>query len=230
MSLLELDAVCSGYGGSQVLHDVTIDVATGEAVCLLGRNGVGKTTMTRTLMGFIRMQGGEIRFDGSVISGIPTHRIARAGIGYVPQGRDVFGKLTVRENLEIAAKHFGQVPDHLYDFFPVLGRRKTQRAGTMSGGEQQQLAIARALATDPQLLVLDEPSEGIQLSIVMDIRRILKELRTELQLSILLIEQDLDFALDVADRGFVMEKGRIVATGAPDDLRHSEAVEMYLMI
>lgn len=230
MSLLEFDAVSAGYSGSQVLNEVTLDVRAGEAVCLLGRNGVGKTTMTRTLMGFIRVMRGEIRFDSSVISGIPTYRIARAGIGYVPQGRDVFAKLTVRENLEIAARIVGDVPDHLYDFFPVLGRRKAQRAGTMSGGEQQQLAIARALATDPRLLVLDEPSEGIQLSIVTDLRRILKELRTELNLSILLIEQDLDFALDVADRGFVMEKGHIVATGTPDELRRSEAVETYLMI
>jgi branched-chain amino acid transport system ATP-binding protein len=230
VSLLELDGVCSGYGGSQVLHDVSIDVGGGEAVCLLGRNGVGKTTMTRTLMGFIRLRGGEIRFDGSVISGKPTHRIARAGVGYVPQGRDVFGRLTVEENLMIASRDLGHVPPHLYDFFPVLGRRRSQRAGTMSGGEQQQLAIARALATEPKLIVLDEPSEGVQLSIVTDIGRILKELRNELRLSILLIEQDLDFALDVADRGFVMEKGRIVATGQPEELRHSDAVETYLMI
>jgi urea ABC transporter ATP-binding protein UrtE len=213
-----------------VLHDVTIDVGRGEAVCLLGRNGVGKTTMTRTLMGFIRLRGGQIRFDGSVISGLATYRIARAGIGYVPQGRDVFARLTVEENLQIASPGAGRVPEHLYEFFPVLARRRSQRAGTMSGGEQQQLAIARALATGPQLLVLDEPSEGIQLSIVMDIRRILKEMRSELDLSILLIEQDLDFALDVADRGYVMDKGHVVAAGRPDDLRHSDAVETYLMI
>ena len=230
MSLLEVDAVCSGYGGSQVLHEVTFDVAAGEAVCLLGRNGVGKTTMVRTLMGFIRLRGGRVRFGGEVISGLATHRIARAGIGYVPQGREVFGNLTVSENLEIATLSHGANHDHLYDLFPVLGRRRKQRAGTMSGGEQQQLAIARALAPRPQLLVLDEPSEGIQLSIVMDIRLILKQLQRDLKISVMLIEQDLDFALDVADRGYVMEKGHIVATGTSDELRRSEAVDTYLLI
>jgi urea transport system ATP-binding protein len=226
---LVVDNLDAGYGESHVLHSVSLEVREGEAVCLLGRNGVGKSTLVQALVGLISPMGGTIHFGGEDITREPTYRIARRGIGYVPQGREVFGSLTVEENLRLAQGSRGGRHD-VYDFFPRLAERRAQRAGTMSGGEQQQLAIARALMTDPKIIILDEPSEGIQINIVMQIRELLKQLSSELGLAILLIEQDLDFALDVGERGYVMEKGRIVTQGTADDLRNSEALETFLVI
>jgi branched-chain amino acid transport system ATP-binding protein len=228
--LLEVDNLSAGYAQSAVLHSVSIGVDAGEAVSLLGRNGVGKTTLVKTIMGLIKPRGGAVRFDGADISGARTHRIARSGIAYVPQGREVFAGLSVEENLVLGMGGRRKVPPYIYEVFPILERRARQKAGTMSGGEQQQLAIARALVADPKLVVLDEPSEGIQLTAVRMVRETLNRLRAELGLSILLVEQDLEFALDVGERGYVMEKGEIVAAGTRDELRDSDVVELYLTV
>jgi urea ABC transporter ATP-binding protein UrtE len=228
--LLQVDGLSSGYGQSQVVHSVSLDIGPSEAICLLGRNGVGKTTLVKTIMGLLRATSGTVMFDGRDLTNAPTHRIARAGIGYVPQGRDVFGALTVEENLVVALGRRTAVPPDILDLFPVLGRRLRQKAGTLSGGEQQQLAIARALVTEPKLLILDEPSEGIQRSIILEIRALLHRLRDELGLSVLIIEQDLEFALDVGERGYVLEKGHIVTSGTRQELRHADVVEVYLAV
>ena len=228
--LLQVDGLSSGYGQSQVVHSVSLDIGSGEAICLLGRNGVGKTTLVKTVMGLLRATSGTVTFDGRDLTNAPTYRIARAGIGYVPQGRDVFGGLTVEENLVVALGRRIPVPPDLLDLFPVLGRRLRQKAGTLSGGEQQQLAIARALVTKPKLLILDEPSEGIQRSIILEIRALLHRLQDELELSVLIIEQDLEFALDVGERGYVLEKGHIVTSGTRHELRHADVVEVYLAV
>lgn len=228
--LLQVDGLSSGYGQSQVVHSVSLDIGPAEAICLLGRNGVGKTTLVKTIMGLLRATSGTVTFDGRDLTNAPTYRIARAGIGYVPQGRDVFGALTVEENLLVALGRRTPVPPDLLDLFPVLGRRLRQKAGTLSGGEQQQLAIARALVTKPKLLILDEPSEGIQRSIILEIRALLHRLRDELGLSVLIIEQDLEFALDVGERGYVLEKGHIVTSGTRHELRHADVVEVYLAV
>jgi urea ABC transporter ATP-binding protein UrtE len=228
--LLDVNGLSAGYGDSQVIHSVSLQIGAGEAICLLGRNGVGKSTLVKTIMGLLPASSGSVSFDGRDITNAATYRIARAGIGYVPQGRDVFAGLTVEENLIVALGRRAPVPADVLDLFPVLGRRLRQKAGTMSGGEQQQLAIARALVTEPKLLILDEPSEGIQRSIILEIRAVLHRLRREYGLSVLIIEQDLEFALDVGDRGYVLEKGHIVTAGTRDELRHADVVELYLAV
>jgi urea transport system ATP-binding protein len=228
--MLVVENLDAGYGESHVLHAVSLEIGEGEPVCLLGRNGVGKTTLVKSLMGLLAPMRGSVRLDGEELVGLPTHVISRRGIGYVPQGREVFGSLTVEDNLRLARGKRGDIPSEIHELFPILTDRRYQRAGTMSGGEQQQLAIARALMTEPRLLILDEPSEGVQINIVLQIRELLQRLSTELGVAILLIEQDLDFALDVGARGYVMEKGRIVATGTREELRHSEVVETYLVV
>lgn len=230
MTLLEVDGVTAGYAESQVLHSVSLRLEDGEAVCILGRNGVGKTTLAKSIMGLLPSRAGNIRFEDREITRWPTHQIARAGIAYVPQGREIFGGLTVEENLLLGMGGRKKIPSSVCEMFPILEQRRRQRAGTMSGGEQQQLAIARALVSDPKVLILDEPSEGIQVSTVLALREILRRLCQELGLAILLVEQDLEFALDVGERGYVMEKGRIVASGTRDELRHSEVVELFLTI
>jgi urea ABC transporter ATP-binding protein UrtE len=228
--LLAVDNLSSGYADSRVLHSVSLEVGEGEAVCILGRNGVGKTTLVKSIMGLLRASAGSITFAGNEITRRPTHEIARAGIAYVPQGREIFGRLTVEENLILGISDKREVFARVYEMFPILEKRRTQRAGTMSGGEQQQLAIGRALVSNPRLVILDEPSEGIQLSTVLALREMLTRLREDLGIAILLVEQDLEFALDVAQRGYVMEKGEIVSAGSREDLRHSEVVELYLTI
>lgn len=233
-SLLDVDGVCGGYGGEQVLQGVTFKMKPGEIVAIIGRNGVGKSTLMRTLTGLLAPSDGAIRFNGVDITREPANVRALRGIGYIPQGRDVFPDLTVRENLlvgEVAGQ--GREPpdyDTIYRFFPILKERERQRAGTLSGGQQQQLAIARAMIGHPSLMLLDEPSEGIQPSIIKDISRNVRELNAQTGVAVLLVEQNLDLIVSMAQRGYVMEKGRIVASLGPDEIRSREAVRAYLTI
>ncbi|MBA3902977.1 MAG: urea ABC transporter ATP-binding subunit UrtE [Rhodocyclaceae bacterium] len=204
------------YGGSHILRDVSFDAAPGKVTALLGRNGVGKTTLLKCLMGLVPAAAGSIRFGGEDITRQPSHVRVRAGIGYVPQGREIFPRLTVHENLlmGLATKPRGTpIPQRIFDMFPVLGQMLRRRGGDLSGGQQQQLAIGRALAFSPRLLILDEPTEGIQPSIIKDIERAIRALAEEGSMAILLVEQYYDFARSLADHYLVMERGEIVKRG-----------------
>jgi urea transport system ATP-binding protein len=231
-ALLSVEALDVGYGQGRICQRVTLDIGPGEAVSLLGRNGVGKTTLLRGILCLGVVHTGRCRFDGCDISRLSTPAIARRGIGYVPQGRELFPDLSVRDNLRMGTViHRGRpgpIPRQVFDFFPILKERLDQRAGTLSGGEQQMAAIARALAGEPRLLLLDEPTEGIQPTIVQHLREVLQYIRAEAGLSLLVVEQNLDFALAVTTRGYVMEKGRIVARGTTEELRGEDVVRAYL--
>ena len=223
--MLSVQGLNVSYGDSQVLWDVQLQVPPGQVVCLLGRNGVGKTTFLKTLMGLLRPWAGVITFNGKAITTLSPDRRARLGIGYVPQGRDIFPDLTVLENLRIGGvargEKNGTIPEEIFQLFPVLQDMLTRKGGVLSGGQQQQLAIARALITRPALLLLDEPTEGIQPSIILEIEQVIRRLKDTGQISILLIEQYVDFARRLADYVYVMEKGSIVLEGKiqeiPDD-------------
>lgn len=219
--LLNLRTISSAYGKSQVLWDVAFDLNKGDSVTILGRNGVGKTTLLKTIMGQLPCTGGHVYWNGKEVTGLKAHQRSRAGIGFVPQGRHVFPHLTVRENLEVGLAALARpgftgpkkVPDMVFELFPKLSEIAERKAGVLSGGEQQQLAIGRALAGQPQLLLLDEPTEGIQPNIVQQIEEALRRVRKELGVAILIVEQNLDFAWSFADRYFVMQRGRIVKDG-----------------
>jgi branched-chain amino acid transport system ATP-binding protein len=212
------------YGESHILHGVTVEVGAGEAVALLGRNGVGKTTLIRSVCGFTPPRAGAIRLDGRAIHRLAAHRIARAGVALVPQGRRIFAPLTVNENLALGARRGPWTRERVFDLFPRLAERALQRGGTLSGGEQQMLAIARALMTNPRLILLDEPSEGLAPIIVREIARVLGQL-AQGGLSVLLVEQNVPLALRVAGRVYVMNKGQIVYQGAPSELSANEDVK-----
>jgi urea transport system ATP-binding protein len=204
------------YGGSHILRDVAFELPAGKVTVLLGRNGVGKTTLLRALMGLIPTATGKVEFDGRDLTRARPDARARAGIGYVPQGREIFARLTVGENLEMGLATRGRgasVPAHVFEMFPVLREMLRRRGGDLSGGQQQQLAIGRALAMRPKLLILDEPTEGIQPSIIKDIERAIRSLAATGELAILLVEQYYDFARSLADQYLVMERGEIVARG-----------------
>ena len=222
--MLEVDGIHTYYGDSHILHGVSLRVAAGEAVALLGRNGAGKTTMIRSIVGFTPPRDGRIVFDGESIHRWPAHRIARRGLALVPQGRRIFAPLTVRENLMLGARAAGWSLERVFGVFPRLRERAEQSGGTLSGGEQQMLAIARALLTNGRLLLLDEPSEGLAPLIVREIGRVVKGLKGE-RLSILLVEQNYHLALQVADRVYVMNKGQIVYEGTPAGLEANEDVK-----
>jgi urea transport system ATP-binding protein len=209
------------YGGSHILRDVTFDLPPGEVTVLLGRNGVGKTTLLRTLMGLVPARSGEVRFGASDLTHARPDERARAGIGYVPQGREIFPRLTVAENLEMGLATRGRgakLPPRILELFPVLSQMMGRRGGDLSGGQQQQLAIGRALAMGPKLLILDEPTEGIQPSIIKDIERAIRSLAAGGELAILLVEQYYDFARSLAGQYLVMERGEIIARGAGADM------------
>ena len=209
------------YGGSHILRDVSFDAQLGRITVLLGRNGVGKTTLLKSLMGLIPIKTGSIEFDGKAIQKATPYERARAGIGFVPQGREIFARLTVEENLRmgLASKSASTpIPPELYELFPVLKQMLNRRGGDLSGGQQQQLAIARALAAKPKLLILDEPTEGIQPSIIKDIGRVIRMLADRGDMAIILVEQYYDFAAELADDYLVMERGEFIARGAGKDM------------
>ena len=229
--MLTVERVDVAYGESQVLWSVDLSVPATSVVCLMGRNGVGKTTLLRALMGLLPARSGRVTFDGADISGWSTDRRARAGIGYVPQGREIFPHLTVAENLRMSLLGCGRASalDDALDLFPQLRELLSRKGGVLSGGEQQMLAIGRALLTRPKVLMLDEPTEGIQPSIILEIEDALRRIRTELGLAVLLVEQYLDFAERLADAYVIMAKGAVVAAGATRDLR-PETVKRYLAV
>ncbi|WP_298220121.1 urea ABC transporter ATP-binding subunit UrtE [Halothiobacillus sp.] len=220
--MLTLNAVNQYYGGSHILNDISLSIDAGELVCLLGRNGVGKTTLMRSIMGMVGINSGDIRFDEKELAKSSTEQRARAGIGYVPEGREIFPLLTVEENLKLALAgrrdKVRKITAQIYDLFPVLQEMRHRRGGDLSGGQQQQLAIGRALVLDPKILLLDEPTEGIQPNIVHEIGEVLRRLNQELGLAVLLVEQKLPFARQVADQFVIMERGAIQATGAMSTL------------
>ncbi|MET7246804.1 ABC transporter ATP-binding protein [Methylobacterium sp. EM32] len=232
-ALLQVSGLWAHYGGTPILQGVDLAVGRGEIVSIIGRNGVGKTTTMRCLIGLIRASQGMIRLDGRDLAGLPAEARARLGVGYIPQGRDVFPRLTVAENLAVGLLIGGpagrKLTDLVYGYFPRLAERRGQLAGTMSGGEQQQLAIGRALVGNPTLMLLDEPSEGVQPSIVQMIGRVLRAVRDELGTTIVFVEQNLDTILSVAERCYVMEKGRVTADLGRDALT-ADTVRRHLLI
>jgi len=214
--MLKVDQLNQYYGGSHILRGLSFDVPTGKVTTLLGRNGVGKTTLLKSLMGLVPTKTGTMHFDDHDITRAPSHTRVKAGIGYVPQGREIFPRLTVEENLRmgLATKSASaEIPARIFEMFPVLKQMMKRRGGDLSGGQQQQLAIGRALAAGPKLLILDEPTEGIQPSIIKDIERAIRTLVESGEMAILLVEQYYDFARSLADHYLVMERGEIVMRG-----------------
>ncbi len=219
--MLNIESVNQYYGGSHILRNVSLTLEKGKVLTLLGRNGVGKTTLLKALMGLVGIRSGSIALDGERIDTLRPDARARLGIGYVPQGREIFARLTVEENLRmgLATRRGGaRIPDDLFELFPVLGQMLRRRGGDLSGGQQQQLAIARALAAGPKLLVLDEPTEGIQPSIIKDIERVIRMLAGRGDMAILLVEQYYDFAKSLADSYAVMARGEVVKAGKGADM------------
>ncbi len=214
--MLKIENLHQAYGGSHILRGLSFEVKTGEVTTLLGRNGVGKTTLLKSLMGLVKTKEGSITFDGKDITHLPPHERVKAGIGYVPQGREIFPRLTVEENLlmGLATKPGGtKIPERIFEMFPVLKQMLHRRGGDLSGGQQQQLAIGRALAAGPKLLILDEPTEGIQPSIIKDIERAIRLLAQSGEMAILLVEQYYDFAESLADQYLLMERGEFIMRG-----------------
>jgi branched-chain amino acid transport system ATP-binding protein len=224
----------SGYGGKPVLQGIDMDVREGEIVAVIGRNGVGKSTLMKTLIGLLPPTEGTVVFKGADVSAMVAHRRARLGIGYVPQGRDVFPRMSVEENLKvgesIAGKARAQDYERVYATFPILAERRRQAAGTMSGGQQQQLAIGRVMISNPSLILLDEPSEGIQPSIVQDIARTIVDLNKRTNVTVIVVEQNIEMIRAMAQRCYVMDKGRIVAALTPQDLDDRDTVRRHLAV
>jgi urea transport system ATP-binding protein len=235
--MLSISGLQVYYKESRILNDVSLEIPPGQIVCLMGRNGVGKTTLLKTIMGVLKPRQGKITYDGADITREPPHNRARTGIGYVPQGRGIFPYLTVKENLLMGLEALPRnrqregldAIEEAYTTFPVLKTMEKRAAGTLSGGQQQQLAISRVLIRRPRLLLLDEPTEGIQPSIVEEIENLIISLREKGDLAVLLVEQFLDFALAVANYCYVMEKGHIVVEGDRDTLKR-EQISEYLAV
>ncbi|APW41903.1 urea ABC transporter ATP-binding subunit UrtE [Rhodoferax saidenbachensis] len=214
--MLSIKNINQYYGGSHILRDVSLEAEIGKVTVILGRNGVGKTTLLKSMMGLVPIKSGSIELDGKPIQKLTPYERARMGLGFVPQGREIFARLTVEENLRmgLAYKSAGmQIPTELFDLFPVLKQMLNRRGGDLSGGQQQQLAIARALAAGPKILILDEPTEGIQPSIIKDIGRVIRMLADRGNMAIVLVEQYYDFAQELADQYVVMERGAVLARG-----------------
>jgi urea transport system ATP-binding protein len=222
MPLLELTDVTVAYDQTPVLFGVNMAINKGEIACLLGRNGVGKTTLLRSVIGLNKVMSGGIVFDADEITKVPTFKRARYGISYIPQGREIIPYLSVLENLKLGfsanKRKLTKIPEEIFEFFPMLREHLSRQGGLLSGGQQQQLAIARGLLSDPQIMLLDEPTEGIQPSIVQEIESTLKRINQEKGITILVVEQKIDFAKKLAQKFFMMEKGKIVADGTTAEL------------
>lgn len=229
--MLQVKDYCVAYGQSEVIHDLNFEVKPREIVAVMGRNGMGKSTLMKSLIGMIPSSKGSVTLDGLELGGLRSHQRVEGGFGFVPQGRMIFSTMTVRENIETGLTSTGDkaIPPDLYELFPVLEEMKSRRGGNLSGGQQQQLAIARALASKPKTLLLDEPTEGIQPSIIREMARTLKNIRDTRGLSIVVSEQVLSFALDIADRVLVLEKGRIVHEDPRENLDEAK-VAAYLAV
>jgi urea transport system ATP-binding protein len=219
--ILQVEGLNQYYGGSHILRNLAFEARLGEVTVILGRNGVGKTTLLKSLMGVVPAKAGKVTLDGADITKVPSYERVKRGIGYVPQGREIFGRLTVEENLRMGLATMPgvtAVPAELFELFPVLKQMIGRRGGDLSGGQQQQLAIARALAAGPKLLMLDEPTEGIQPSIIKDIGRVIRMLADRKSMAIVLVEQYYDFAAELADQYLVMERGEVVQRGRGKDM------------
>lgn len=229
--MLEVRKLSAAYGQSQVLHGIDLTVQPGEIAVLVGRNGMGKSTLMKSLIGVMPVSTGQIVVDGVDVTSLPSHRRVARGLAYVPQGRQIFGAMTVKENIETGLVVTGKdyIPREILDLFPVLADFAKRRGGNLSGGQQQQLAIARALASDPKVLLLDEPTEGIQPSIIKDLSRVLRDIRSIRNICIVVCEQLLSFVLDVADRILVMEGGRIVHTDSREHVDEA-AIARFLAV
>jgi urea transport system ATP-binding protein len=229
--MFNVSGLASGYGQSEVIHQLDLKAAEGEIVAVMGRNGMGKTTLFKSLMGILPCRAGRVEINGTDIAKLAPYERVAHGIAYVPQGRMIFSSLTVLENIKAALPKsaHGIVPNEIYELFPVLDEMKSRKGGNLSGGQQQQLAIARALVTNPKVLLLDEPTEGIQPSIIKDIARSLKEIRNLRHLTIIVSEQVLSFTMEIADRLLVIEKGRFVLENRRDELDIAK-VSSYLSV
>lgn len=233
--MLKIENLHSSYGGSLILQGVDMEVSAGRIVALMGRNGVGKTTLLKSLVGLLPPRDGRVLLDGKEIVGLPPHQISNLGISYVPQGKGIFQSFSVYENLRLGVVKYKRkdrnIPQEIFDYFPILEKRKSQRAGSFSGGEQQMLAIARALVSNPRILLLDEPTEGIQPIIVDEIGRILVKINEEKGVTILIVEQNVDLIMDIAHDCFFMEKGRITDYCEKDHLRKDDSlITQYLAL
>jgi urea transport system ATP-binding protein len=227
--LLSIEGVNQYYGGSHILRNVSMQVQLGKITVVLGRNGVGKTTLLKSLMGVVPIRSGSIALQGNRLDALPSYERVRAGVGFVPQGREIFGRLTVEENLRMGLAYLPArtgIDPEVYELFPVLKQMLHRRGGDLSGGQQQQLAIARALLAKPKLLVLDEPTEGIQPSIIKDIGRVITMLAQRGTMGILLVEQYYDFAEELADHYVVMERGEVIAQGAGEDMQANKVRQL----
>jgi urea transport system ATP-binding protein len=220
--LLELSDVTVSYDQTPVLFGVNMAIEQGDIACILGRNGVGKTTLLRSVIGLNKVLSGHIVFDSGEITKVPTFKRARSGIAYIPQGREIIPYLSVIDNLKLgmsaAKKKLSKIPDEIFEFFPMLKQHLNRQGGLLSGGQQQQLAIARGLMSNPKIMLLDEPTEGIQPSIVQEIEATLRRINSEKGITVVVVEQKIDFARQLAQKFFIMEKGAIVASGDTDDL------------
>jgi len=232
-SILKISDLNQYYGESHTLWDVSLDISAGTCACLMGRNGMGKTTLLKSVMGLLPIESGKIEFDGEDIARLPADKRAHIGIGYVPQGREIFGQLTVEENLQIGLQARSDkkkvIPERIYELFPVLKEMLKRRGGDLSGGQQQQLAIGRALVIEPKLLILDEPCEGIQPNIVHQIGDVILKLNQEENLTVLLVEQKLPFARRVGKEFVIMNNGRNVANGKMEEL-NEDLIKQHLTV
>ncbi len=228
--MLDVQDLTLHYGHSQILNGISFTANPGEVTCVMGTNGVGKTSLMRAIAGAHARSGGSVSLDGAPLGVLPSHELANLGIGFVPQGREIFPLLTVRENLETGfaclPKSEHHIPDWVFDMFPILKTFLHRRGGDLSGGQQQQLAIARALITKPKLLLLDEPTEGIQPNIIQQIGEVIRQLRARGDMAIVLVEQYFDFAYDLADQVIVLQRGSVVHSGAKSELSRNDLLRL----
>ncbi|MDR0947842.1 MAG: urea ABC transporter ATP-binding subunit UrtE [Ruminococcus sp.] len=225
-NLLEIKNLSAAYGESKVIQDLSFEVPKDNIVCLIGRNGVGKSTTLKSIMGLVKTPSGKIIFDDNDILKLPSYERVKMGIGYVPQGRDIFPRMTVQENLELGLEAADgksrKIPEYIYELFPILPQFAKRKGGDLSGGQQQQLAIARALVSEPKLLVLDEPTEGIQPSIIKDIGKAIRRVNKEFGITVLIVEQFLEFVMGISDYLYVLEKGEVILQGNTEKLSRED--------